>query len=157
MDRTKGRFPGMESGPTKQPHHFPSAVLTASGSKGRPSGLSAIARLVMFPLFNKKTERMQPEILKEELQVVRQFAINCLQITKNLFEILFILIYNDRRLGGLWKSYYRSQYLLERGAIKNEKNEDNGWQHRSRICFLCVYGSCSDLPDHSFFSDGRSK
>ena len=39
----------------------------------------------------------------------------------------------------------------------NEKNEDNGWQHRGRIYFLCVHGSCGDLPDHSFFSDGRSQ
>ena len=47
----KGPLPWeKESGPTKQPYHFPSAVLTASGSKGRPSGLSAIAPLVMLQL-----------------------------------------------------------------------------------------------------------
>ena len=65
----------------------------------------------------KKRKECNRKIQNVLLGVVRQFIINCLQIRKNLFEILFILIYNYRRLGGLWKSYYRSQYLLERGAI----------------------------------------
>lgn len=157
MDRTKRPLPWGGKRPDKTASPLSFGGITRIRFKGSTvRSLSDSAPSDTSTLTKKKKECNQ-KFQKETLQVVRQFAINCLQITKNLFEILFILIYNDRRLGGLWKSYYRSQYLLERGAIKNEKNEDNGWQHRGRICFLCVYGSCSDLPDHSFFSYGRSK